>query len=848
MIHFSVWYLVVSILGFLGLPLIQYLLPNLKDKGYAFSRALGLFLGSFIFWLLTSFHILQNDVGGILAALTIFVLAGILISRKNPLKAFREVWRTGKGYILFSEGLFLFLFLALAILRAANPDITGTEKPMELAFINSILNSESFPPADPWLAGYSISYYYFGYIISALLIKLTSVPSGAGFNLMVSLIFALTGVGMYGLAYNIIAADGIQGWLSKKKTTKTSFSTLLLPLFAPLFTLVISNFEGLLEFFHARGLFWTSSADGTLQSSFWKWLNIQELTQSPLQPFSWWPSRPAGIIWWRASRVLSDYNLAGSQLEIIDEFPFFSFLLADLHPHVLALTFAPLMLAISLNLILSPKQGGSSLLGVEIYNSRIQFIINAILLGGMAFLNTWDFPIYLALFLTTHLITRITHQGSFREELLKTASLAVMMVFCAVIIYLPFYVGFSSQAGGIIPSYIFSTRGVHFWIMFGPLLIPIFLCITYLVIKQRQWSGLGKATLISLGVLVLITLISMGLGMLLAGSWQWLDGIPGPLGAKLKEAGNAFVAIQGASSASSLALIKTAIGRRLSAPGTWVTLLILGIGITSLILARWPKKRDEDRLEEQETGFNPAFLFYLLIILAGILLTLIPEYFYLRDQFGWRMNTIFKFYYQAWIMWSLAAGISIYFLWVGINGFRGVVVKFILLLVVAGGLAYPVIGIPATTGNVKISDLDLDGTSYIRKYNPNEAEAIQWLREAEYGVVLEAVGGSYSGYARVATFTGKPNLLGWPGHESQWRGGGEEMGSRQSDIEMIYSTPDWQEASSLLYTYHVNYIYIGDLERSSYRLVEDKFVQNLIPVFQNNSVVIYGFNPEVSNP
>ncbi|MBA4420775.1 MAG: hypothetical protein C0391_06480 [Anaerolinea sp.] len=848
MIHFSVWYLVVGVLGFLGLPFIQYLLPNLKDKGYSFSRALGLLLGSFIFWLLTSFHILQNDVGGILAALIIFVLAGILISRKKPINAFLEVWRTGKGYILISEGLFLFLFLALAVLRAANPNITGTEKPMELAFINSILNSPSFPPADPWLAGYSISYYYFGYVISALLIKLTYVPSGVGFNLMVSLVFALTGVGMYGLAYNIITADGIQNWLHKNKTTKSSFSTLLLPLFAPLFTLVISNFEGLLEFFHARGLFWTSNAEGLLESGFWKWLDIQELTQSPIQPFSWVPSRPAGIIWWRASRVLSDYNLTGSQLEIIDEFPFFSFLLADLHPHVLALPFAILMLAISLNLILSPKQGGFSLLGIEIHNTPIQFIVNTVLLGGMAFLNTWDFPIYLALFLAAHLLTRIARQVRFREELLKTASLAVLMVFGAVIFYLPFYVGFSSQAGGIIPSFIFSTRGVHFWVMFGPLLIPIFLCIAYLVIKPRQWSGLGKATLISLGTFFLITLIGLGLGMLIASAGQWLDGIPGQLGAKLKEAGNVFVSIQGASEASSLQLFKIAIGRRLSAPGTWVTMLLLGIGITKLIITWLPRKQDDYQLQEQDTGFNPAFLFYLLIILAGIFLTLVPEYFYLRDQFGWRMNTIFKFYYQTWIMWSLAAGVSIYFLWVGINGFHGVVVKFIIVLVVAGGLAYPVIGIAATTGNVKISDLDLDGTSYMRRYNPDEAEAIEWLQQAEYGVVLEAVGGSYSGYARVATLTGQPNLLGWPGHESQWRGGGEEMGSRQSDIETIYSTPDWQEASSLLDAYTVNYIYIGELERSTYRLDDDKFVKNLVSVFQNNSVVIYGYNPEESHP
>ena len=62
-------------------------------------------------------------------------------------------------------------------------DAAGTEKPMELAFINAIMRSPTFPPSDPWLSGYAISYYYFGYVLVALLAKLTALPGAVAFNL-----------------------------------------------------------------------------------------------------------------------------------------------------------------------------------------------------------------------------------------------------------------------------------------------------------------------------------------------------------------------------------------------------------------------------------------------------------------------------------------------------------------------------------------------------------------------------------------------------------------------------------------------------------------------------------------
>ncbi|MEK6221310.1 MAG: hypothetical protein N2D54_03595, partial [Chloroflexota bacterium] len=129
--------------------------------------------------------------------------------------------------------------------------------------------------------------------------------------------------------------------------------------------------------------------------------------------------------------------------------------------------------------------------------------------------------------------------------------------------------------------------------------------------------------------------------------------------------------------------------------------------------------------------------------------------------------------------------------------------------------------------------------------NNDDFSALDWLQNAPLGTMVEAVGGSYSIYARISTHSGQPTLLGWPGHESQWRGGGVEMGSRFSDIDLLYSTGSWTEALNLLGKYQIKYVYVGALERSTYIVSETKFQEFLTPVFQQGSVVVYQVPAEI---
>src|SRR5215207_1611277 len=204
MTAFLSWYLLIALLGWLTFPLTYALFPALADRGYTFSRAFGLLVWGYVFWLLASFRLAQNDVGGLLLGLVILggLSAWAFVNCRSEIGGWL---RENRKLILTTEILFLLMFGFMAFVRSANPEIVGTEKPMELMFINGIMNSPTFPPRDLWLSGYSISYYYFGYIMASMLALFTGVPATMAFNLMISLIFGLSAVGAYGILYNLLA-------------------------------------------------------------------------------------------------------------------------------------------------------------------------------------------------------------------------------------------------------------------------------------------------------------------------------------------------------------------------------------------------------------------------------------------------------------------------------------------------------------------------------------------------------------------------------------------------------------------------------------------------------------------
>lgn len=817
------WWLALSALGAAALPLTLYLMGRLADRGYALARLLGLLLTSFFFWLLGCLGFLRNDLGGIiLAGLLVVALSGWALSRLDI--SLRDWWRAQKRYALLVEITFALLFGLWAVVRAHNPAITATEKPMELAFLNSAGRSPAYPPLDPWLSGYAISYYYFGYVMTSVLARLAGVTEALAFNLAIAWLLAGTGVGALSLVYNLTATAG----------RNAQRLALGLGLAAAVALPLAGNLQIVLEEAHANGV---GSAE------FWAWLDIRDLDGPPTDngfygssvgPRFWW--------WWRSSRVIREYTLAGQEeegLAPIAEFPAFSFLLGDLHPHVLALPFAFLTLGLALNTYLTPIETDEDRRKWLAPLDPPRLILAAVIVGGLAFLNTWDVLIHLFILTAACSLARWRAAGEWRRAWLGHG-LAVggALAALAIVFYLPFYVGFRSQAGPpfLLPMLMRPTRLAQFLVMFGLPLWPIVWLLGSLTWRLRPaWRPLATTAAVVLAGLLLLML---ALGVIVAANPSGSTAVTN-LATQL----NIALAPRSAESQplSNLAWGFGAVGRltpailmaRLQWP--WLTLFLLGlIGLPVALLSRL-------RAHRLPTPDTPTTLpFVLLLVVTGALLTLGPEFVYLKDNFGVRLNTIFKFYYQAWVMFGVAglAGLAVLRQTHRISAVIAGVGYSLLLL---GALLFPLRG--AVTRSAEYGQpATLDGLAAWQNASPDEFAAIQWLRQNAAGgsVILEAVGGQYSAYGRVSAATGLPTLLGWPGHESQWRGNTPEPALREPLVKTVYTQPGWEGLSELLGPYNIAYIYVGQLERATYGASGlDKFRQHLPVAFENSSVTIY---------
>jgi YYY domain-containing protein len=606
--------------------------------------------------------------------------------------------------------------------------------------------------------------------------------------------------------------------------------------------LLISNFEALLEVLHRKGFFWTQDLiTGAYVSSFWTWLDMEELVNPPMLPFQWTPDRY--LWWWRASRVIQDYDMTGSPREVIDEFPFFSFLLGDLHPHVLAIPFSLLAIAIALNIFLNAADEKIDLFGLRLHISYPRFVFSALVIGGLAFLNTWDILVAGTLIVFAYVFSRANADGWNLTRFEDTYLLGIPLGILSILLYLPFYLGFSSQAGGVLPNMMFVTRGAHLWIAWGALFIPIF---AYLIFGARQLASASGSELpdsrvkpnwklgfgLGLGFTLFLWAFSWFLGWL--GSYVESDYVIWFLASQEMTAGEFF-------NATSL--------RRLEYIGSLITLLAILIPALAYLFARHPQSEIENQklapnnVEASEIANRKSQIvnqFVLLLVALAAILVLAPEFVYLRDQFGYRINTVFKFYYQAWMLWSLAAAFGTAYLLENLKGWKDILFRAVMGLTIFAGLLYPVFGLMNKTNDfAPLYGFSLDDFDRIKRENPDEAAAIDFLRTVPNGIIAEAVGDGYSAYARISAHTGLPTVLGWPGHEAQWRGSVEPQGSRKEDVLTLYGAFRWEEAQAIMDKYNIRYIYVGTLEQTSMRVSDEKFRTHLKVIFQQGNVTIY---------
>lgn len=746
-----IWWLAVQLFGAAALPLTLTIFTRLPDRGVFFARAVGLLVPAYATWVLASLHVLPYARISTPAFAALLFVASVGALRLRKVAWWSELvtlWRRRRAYLLTGEVLFALLFAGWCWLRAYTPDIVGTEKFMDMAFINAINRSQFFPPYDPWLSGATINYYYLGHLIMASLIRATGVAPTVGFVVSIPMLAALTGTSVYSIAGNLVFLS--RGGAEQAPAT-------LAGLAAATLCTVLGNLAGALQI-------------------------LQK------------PGPPLDFNWWDPSRVIP---------RTINEFPFFSFLLADLHAHVMVVPFGLLVAALSLELSLTPRRellwwrprakrvaigtaevtaaagpgvrehpvGGRGRRGVSLGivarpvplaafasagRGQVLFVSSAVAVGSLYALNGWDYPTY-ALVLVLPLLARAVVPRDEHERLPAVPLLGWCsgVALASLVAVSPFLATYRPPTGGL--GLVGDRTAIGpFLVVYG---LSVVLVGTWLLASLVRDARPGRRELV-IGVSVVL-----------------------------------FMAM-------------------LLAPGR---LDVLGLSLMAGLLA-------VEVLGRVRAGTPAGYVAGLILVVA--LLLAAEEVVYLRDAFrgspDYRMNTVFKFGYVAWLLLSIAGAYSL-------SDRRRLLARDVraawlalVALLVAAGLVYPALGsYSKSQGFANLAGLD--GLSYLRLAAPGDEAAIRWLQTVPgRPVILEAVGGEYTNFARVSTYTGLPTVLGWAGHEAQW---GHDSAQRAADVATLYTTEDRGLARNLLSRYGVRYVVIGTLERQTYTTGLAKFAQ-----------------------
>ena len=771
------WWLALQLIGLLGLPLTMWLFRQFPGRGLAWSKALGLLVVGWAAWFVAMLNLVAFDLSAVLLGCVLLAALSWYVTRGGERGALRTaIRRYWQAYALYELlfGLVLAAGLYLRLAGAFGSAVQYTEKPMELMLLNAVLTSPSFPPHDLWLAGYSLNYYYLGYIFIGALKLLSGAGLGEAFNLGVATIYALTALGVAGLLTTLIQLTFPQS--AAQTVRRPRFGTALTALLGVVLVLVAGNQIGALQRIVGsaqvnelsdaqrvavlvqaiRGIEPRTVAPNSVKAP------MTSATLAPMNGFDWWqPSRAIHDNIGPTTVTVDGVPRSGiQQSEVITEFPFFSFYLGDLHPHVLTLPFALLVVALALATLIRPEI--PDWLGS--WRGRLELALVGLLIGSLYMLNSWDAPTYGFLYGAALALNlrRLAPQTP-RRAWLQYGKHIGLVVGAAAILFVPFLLTFDSFAGQDSVPAPFDK-------------IPIIRTLGRIIGPALDHSGWTD----------LLVIFGLFLVPLLA--W-WASQVRGWL---------PWAVVAGTLAA----------GLIIGAPA-----LAFGPLAFFLFQAAWRANDATPRT------------FALLLGGLGTLLIFVTDIVYLRDNFDRRFNTVFKVYYQVWLLLALAAAYAVWSLLHSGRWRRLITVAWIVpfALLFAGGLVYPVSVLSPATSPSSDAPRVLDGLAYSGNFNLGARAAADWIaantpREAH---LAGAPGESYGSGGEVATLSGRPTLLGWwPSHENLWRAKQPEakqaISARLTDLATIYTSPDAVAVRELLAKYAVQYIVLGPNERKAY--------------------------------
>ncbi len=852
---FPMWAL-VEVLGLCCLPLTFMVFHNLPDRGWAFSKALAMATLAFAVWFpLVCLHALPFSrlfIAGVFVILLAISGFGFLRLQQEIVKFVR----LNVFYIAFTEVLFLAMVLLLGWLRSFGPDIRNFEMFMDEGFVAAIMRSPHLPPNDMWFAGQSINYYYYAHYTIAMLAKLLGQSPSIAFNTGICIFFGLTATNLFGVTCNIVSwARYLRRGKRVSSTEEPAFPAIALPplraaipygLLCILMGLVMGNLA-------ATRQWWMSHGSPDLFGS-----------------------------WFGPSRVINN---------TINEFPAFSFVLSCFHAHVLTLAFTILAIGLAFNLFLEPVGKGFYVFG---RGARLPLTlgVTALVIGGLFTMNGWDFPTYIGLAIICIALQQwLAYDARFRPALVLDIFVAAGgLLTLSLFLYLPFYLNFVSPSQGIalvLPAY--RSQLSDELLIYG---LFAFVFLSFLLTSalkrplfERPWGSAARGGPGSKGE-------QQGYNVSGESAHPHVSGPA--VGGEQPGYSTATVVVATVpqpvvrpvarwllAAATAYLLLCLVILKGVPNSTTFVAGSSLAVLGTMLLIYNLRHRAQSFALLLGALAFALVAvceIVFLKDVFAGKPLSPPTSLFGFYDGTAQRMNTVFKFYFQAWALLSIASSVGVFFI---LEAFREArpttstmlwLRRFVLsfwslfsLVLVAASMVYPLTAPFARFAHIDASSrrpyvknaYTLDGLSYLANCRPPDCvydasgdyQAIRWLNENVQGapVIVEAVGDDYSGYGRISTFTGLPTLIGWIGHEYQWRVNWlndpthlNDYDRRAADVEQIYTNRDSSVVLSLLMRYHAQYLYVGPLEINKYPKADlHRYSAFMGVVYNANGVTIY---------
>ncbi len=908
------WLVMIGVLGLTTLPLTVAVFHRLPDRGYALARPLGVLLLAWLSWILTNLTPLHYSRGTITLAFGLIALLSLgSLALPGQRSRLLDLWRRERRLIVSVEILFLAFFALFWLIRWGNPDLwhawKGGEKPMDFAYLNAVIKSTEFPPYDPWFAGGYLNYYYFGQVLVGTLIKWIGILPSVAYNLVIPLWFAMTALGAFSVTYNLVAAmagikgvrrgegtgsgeapaetgaasdqerrpeqDGVsdaalQHALNPEHRAGSQWRPIAFGVLAALLVCVLGNLGEI----HLLLLKLSQGVMETFESTIPGLAALVRLVVGSVGVLFGGQHLPIGLDewYWNASRAIP----AGLYESVITEFPFFTYLYADLHAHLIAMPLTFVSLALALGQVIPAGRAGDApgrparawLQGL--LRQAAPLLLWAIVIGAMRTTNTWDVPPHLLVVLGALVIGELSRGGPSAEQRGKRPfrritwrlvgavawKFALVFVLSWSVLYWPFwasygsyYTSLNSWKGTRTPIWAYLiVHGLFLFVMVTTLIMRVFG-------RQKSPFSVSSGRRPELLRKIRLTLRYRNRTYRLRRAAQMLHvrGLPvsGWVWTALAAAVllEVFFLVPGLISATRAQPEGVAAGVH-AYRGLGVFALGLPIGVLGLVHLVRP-------------GLSPIERLWSFWVLLGLAMTLGVEVIVIQGDIG-RMNTVFKFYLQVWLLWGVTAAAALAWLLPRVRAWsrgRGLWYGILATLLVFAAL-YPLLATPAKLRDRFDPDLGpgLDGLAYMttaQYWDPVGDQydlkwdygAIRWMLENVTGspVILEGHTPEYRWGARYSINTGLPTVIGWNWHQRQQRAGvnDQEVWERVADVEMMYTSPAFSVAETLLRKYDVRYVVVGPLERASYgTLGMQKFEQAaseglLEAVFRNREVTIY---------